>query len=129
MYYCDICSKTFKQKNDIRRHLNRMLPCGDTTQITIDYVKNKYGFPVTQKDEIKNKMGIFKNTENGTCDSKNGHSDSKNGALDSKNTHNHAMWDESYINDGPPDSKNGSPDSKMGPRTPKMGPRTPKILI
>ncbi len=42
MYYCDICSKAFKQKNDIRRHLNKLLPCGDTTHITINYVKNKY---------------------------------------------------------------------------------------
>ncbi len=54
MYYCDICHKTFSQKNDIRRHLNRKKPCGNgTSNITIEYVKEKYGLIK------KNKKNLF----------------------------------------------------------------------
>ena len=55
MYYCDICKKIFKQKNDIRRHLNRKNICGiESQKINRDYVAEKYDIILEKKNKYKN---------------------------------------------------------------------------
>ena len=51
MYYCDLCNKSFTQRNDIRRHLNRKKICAkETEDLTVSYVCNKYGIILSNDD-------------------------------------------------------------------------------
>ena len=64
-YYCDRCHKTFKWKNDIRRHLNRKTLCGPVNcLITIEYVKNKYGLSDDNLNESNESIIESKNGSN-----------------------------------------------------------------
>ena len=78
MYYCDLCEKTFFNKTDFTRHLNRVKKCGietDTNNIKLmlekykineNYTKNSENYTKNSENYTKNSETYTKNSENYT---------------------------------------------------------------